>query len=76
MPAKAGQLDGNTAWTRPRKEEGLHVINNGAYILDCANEIDSENMTEKQIARTTDDMKGDTKDDDKSNIASRGRSME
>jgi len=32
-------------------------------------------MTEKKIARTTDDRKGDTKDDDKSKNASRGRSM-
>jgi len=36
---------------------------------------DDENMTEKKFARTTDDGKGDKKDDDKSEDASIGKSM-
>jgi len=32
-------------------------------------------MTEKKMARTTDDRKGDKKDDDKLKDASRGRSV-
>jgi hypothetical protein len=43
--------------------------------LDRAKENDDENMTERKIASTTDDRRGDKKDDDKSKDVSRGKSM-
>jgi hypothetical protein len=52
-----------------RKGKAVHLKTTRLLIVDHADANDDETMTETKIARTTDDRKGDKKDDDKTKDA-------